>query len=78
MCWVVDIIYEDEVYYKVFVFGNDFYFYLKWNKRFLVLNFKVEVLGKNGNVMKRYVMENCYYVGNLKDRLILKVVISNC
>lgn len=43
-----------------------------------MFSFKVEVIGKNGRVMKRYVMENCYYVGRLKVKLRLIVVISNC
>lgn len=66
------------MYYKVLVFGNDFYFYLKWNRRLLVFVFKVEVLGKYGRVLKWYIMENCYYVGRVKVRLRLMVVMSNC
>lgn len=73
-----DTTHEDEVHYKVSAFGNDFHLHLKRNKRLLAPNFKVEVLGKNGNVMKRHAMENCHYVGNLKDRSISKVAISNC
>lgn len=43
-----------------------------------MFSFKVEVIGKNGKIIKRYVMENCYYVGRLKVKLRLIVVISNC
>lgn len=69
---------EDEMQYKVSAFGNDFHLHLKRNKRLLTPNFKVEVIGKDGNVMKRHAMENCHFVGRLKDKSRTKVAVSNC
>lgn len=69
---------EDEVHYKVSAFGNDFHLRLKRNKRLLAPNFKVEVIGKDGRILKRHAMENCHFVGRLKDKSRTKVAMSNC
>ncbi|XP_029182362.2 A disintegrin and metalloproteinase with thrombospondin motifs 6-like [Acropora millepora] len=69
---------EDEMQYKVSAFGNDFHLHLKRNKRLLTPNFKVEVIGKDGKVLKRHAIENCHFVGRLKDKSRTKVAMSNC
>ncbi|XP_078346439.1 A disintegrin and metalloproteinase with thrombospondin motifs 6-like isoform X2 [Oculina patagonica] len=73
-----EVDHHEEVHYKVSAFGNDFHLHLQRNKRLLAPNFKVEIIGKNGRVMKRHTMENCHYVGRLKDRSRSTVAISNC
>lgn len=73
-----EVDHHEEVHYKVSAFGNDLHLHLQRNKRLLAPNFKVEVIGKNGRVMKRHTMENCHYVGRLKDRSRSTVAISNC
>ena len=69
---------REEVHYKVSAFGNDFHLHLQRNRRLLAPDFKVEVIGKNGRVMKRHTLENCHYVGKLKARSTSTVAISNC
>ena len=69
---------NEEVHYKVSAFGKNLHLQLKRNKRLLAPHFKVEVIGKHGRVMKRHIMENCHYVGALKDRSRTTVAISNC
>jgi len=69
---------NEEVHYKVSAFGNILHLQLKRNKRLLTPHFKVEVIGKHGRVMKRHTMENCHFVGALKDRSRTTVAISNC
>ncbi|KAM7451153.1 disintegrin and metalloproteinaseith thrombospondin motifs protein [Porites harrisoni] len=69
---------NEDVHYRVSAFGNDLHLHLERNKRLLAPNFKVEVIGKHGRVMKRHSMENCHYVGKLKERSRTTVAISNC
>ena len=69
---------KEEVHYKVSAFGNNLHLHLKRNRRLLTPGFKVEVIGKNGRVMKRHTMESCHYVGRLKARSRSTVAISNC
>lgn len=73
-----EVDHNEEVHYKVSAFENDLHLHLQRNKRLLAPNFKIEVIGKNGRVMKRHTMENCHYVGRLKDRSRSTVAISNC
>ena len=49
---------SEEVHYKLSAFGNNLHLHLKRNRRLLTPSFKVEVIGKNGRVMKRHAMEN--------------------
>ena len=69
---------NEDLHYKVSAFGNDLHLHLKRNKRLLAPDFKVEVIGKHGRVIKRHAMENCHYVGKVKDRSATTVAISNC
>lgn len=69
---------NEQVHYKVSAFGSDLHLHLKRNKRLLAPNFKVEVIGRQGRVLKRHSLENCHYVGRLKDRSSTAVAISNC
>lgn len=69
---------SEEVHYKLSAFGNNLHLHLKRNRRLLTPSFKVEVIGKNGRVMKRHAMENCHYVGRLKAKSRSTVAISNC
>lgn len=69
---------NEEVHYRVPAFGNDFHLHLIRNRRLLAPHFKVEVIGRHGQVMKRHTMENCHYVGRLKDRSKTTVALSNC
>lgn len=68
----------EEVHYKVLAFGNDLHLHLKRNRRLLVPDFKVEVLGKHGRVLKRHTLENCHYVGRVKASSRSTVALSNC
>lgn len=69
---------SEEVHYKLSAFGNNLHLHLKRNRRLLTPSFKVEVIGKNGKIMKRHAMENCHYVGRLKAKSRSTVAISNC
>jgi len=69
---------SEEVHYKVLAFGNDLHLHLKRNRRLLAPDFKVEVLGKHGRVLKRHTLENCHYVGRVKASSRSTVALSNC
>lgn len=73
-----EVDHNEEVHYKVSAFGNDLHLHLKRNRRLLAPDFKVEVLGKNGRILKRHTMENCHYVGRVKARSRSTVAMSNC
>ena len=69
---------SDDVHYKVAAFGDNLHLHLERNRRFLAPNFKVEVLGTAGTVVKRHTVENCYYTGTVRGRIRSNVALSNC
>ena len=68
----------DVIHYKVSAFGDDLHLHLKRNERLFSPGMKVEVIGKNGRVMKRHGVENCHFTGSVKTRQRSSVAISNC
>ena len=66
------------VHYKVKAFGKHLHLKLKENKKLLSPNFKVEVIGHKGKVLKTHKMRNCHYTGTVKSHKRSRVAISNC
>lgn len=67
-----------DVHYKVKAFDKHLHLKLKENKKLLSPNFKVEVIGHNGKVLKTHKIKNCHYTGTVKSHKRSKVAISNC
>lgn len=67
-----------DVHYKVKAFGKHLHLKLKENKKLLSPNFKVEVIGNKGKLLKTHKMKNCHYTGTVKSHKRSRVAISNC
>ncbi|XP_032220130.2 A disintegrin and metalloproteinase with thrombospondin motifs 6 isoform X2 [Nematostella vectensis] len=68
----------DDIYYKLRAFGSDFHLNLVRNRRLLAPDFQVEVIGRDGRILKRHTMENCHFTGKVRSSTRSTVAMSNC
>ena len=69
---------EKDLHYNVKAFGENFDLHLKKNQKLFAKNFKMEVLGHGGKILRRDKVRNCYYHGRSKNHPKSRVTLSTC
>jgi len=69
---------KDDIYYNLKAFGSNLHLKLERNRRLLAPDFHVEVLGHDGQILKRHTLENCHWTGTVGSSSRSTVAVSNC